>query len=322
MSADEYVLDTPVVREFVAGVRATIAAPGSPAEACDAIRPRFAALLADAGWLPDALPGGRPGERDGRRHRPVAAVPRRRPLADAVRARRPLGLADADPRPPRVGARRPLPRHAGRGDLRARRRRRARARRGAALAPGDFYALLPPRDDIHRVRTTSPETSVSLHLLTNDTGCVWRHAFDEHTGEASPFRSGYVNVDCDAQRDPQRAGAREDVAVGREQRRRRVVLAALGGEVPAGRDHGLAHGRRSRAARPRAARAGSGAPSPTAAACSSGSPAPPTPCRARRRRRGSGPWRRGGRRRPVTPEWPRSGPKWMPRPSWRREPQT
>jgi predicted metal-dependent enzyme (double-stranded beta helix superfamily) len=65
-----------------------------------------------------------------------------------------------------------------------------------ALAPGDFYALLPPRDDIHRVRTTSPETSVSLHLLTNDTGCVWRHAFDEHTGAASPFRSGYVNVAC------------------------------------------------------------------------------------------------------------------------------
>ncbi len=65
------------------------------------------------------------------------------------------------------------------------------------LAPGDFYALLPPRDDIHRVRTTSPETSVSLHLLTNDTGCVWRHAFDEHTGEARPFRSGYVNVGCE-----------------------------------------------------------------------------------------------------------------------------
>ena len=70
---------------------------------------------------------------------------------------------------------------------------RAEAR---ALAPGDFYALLPPRDDIHRVRTTSPETSVSLHLLTNDTGCVWRHAFDEQTGEETPFRSGYVNVDC------------------------------------------------------------------------------------------------------------------------------
>jgi predicted metal-dependent enzyme (double-stranded beta helix superfamily) len=66
-----------------------------------------------------------------------------------------------------------------------------------ALAPGDFYALLPPRDDIHRVRTTSEETSVSIHLLTNDTGCVWRHAYDPDSGEATPFRSGYVNVACD-----------------------------------------------------------------------------------------------------------------------------
>ena len=56
--------------------------------------------------------------------------------------------------------------------------------------------LLPPRDDIHRVRTTSAETSVSIHLLTNDTGCVWRHAFDPESGKAKPFRSGYVNVSC------------------------------------------------------------------------------------------------------------------------------
>jgi predicted metal-dependent enzyme (double-stranded beta helix superfamily) len=65
-----------------------------------------------------------------------------------------------------------------------------------ALAPGEFYALLPPRDDIHRVRTTSAETSVSIHLLANDTGCVWRHAYDPDSGEKSPFRSGYVNAPC------------------------------------------------------------------------------------------------------------------------------
>ncbi len=53
--------------------------------------------------------------------------------------------------------------------------------------PGDFYTLLPPRDDVHRVRTTSAETSVSIHLLANDTGCVWRHTYDEQTGEASPI---------------------------------------------------------------------------------------------------------------------------------------
>jgi phosphomethylpyrimidine synthase len=34
------------------------------------------------------------------------------------------------------------------------------------------------------VRTTSEETSVSIHLLTNDTGCVWRHAFDPETARS------------------------------------------------------------------------------------------------------------------------------------------
>ena len=65
------------------------------------------------------------------------------------------------------------------------------------LGPGDFYALIPPCDDIHRVRTTSSETSVSIHLLTNDTGCVWRHAYDIASGEQRPFRSGYVNAPCE-----------------------------------------------------------------------------------------------------------------------------
>jgi predicted metal-dependent enzyme (double-stranded beta helix superfamily) len=65
------------------------------------------------------------------------------------------------------------------------------------LSPGDLYALLPPRNDVHRVRTTSAVTSVSIHLLANDTGCVLRHTYDEETGEAHPFRSGYVNAVCD-----------------------------------------------------------------------------------------------------------------------------
>jgi predicted metal-dependent enzyme (double-stranded beta helix superfamily) len=64
------------------------------------------------------------------------------------------------------------------------------------LDPGAFYRLLPPRDDVHRVRTTSPETSVSIHLLANDTGCVLRHVYDERTGDVRPFRSGYVNAAC------------------------------------------------------------------------------------------------------------------------------
>jgi 3-mercaptopropionate dioxygenase len=65
-----------------------------------------------------------------------------------------------------------------------------------SLAAGDFYELIPPRDDIHRVRTRSDEASVSIHLLTNDTGCVWRHTYDPESGRREPFRSGYVNVAC------------------------------------------------------------------------------------------------------------------------------
>lgn len=34
-----------------------------------------------------------------------------------------------------------------------------------------------------------------IHLLANDTGCVWRHSYDPET--VSPFRSGYVNRSCE-----------------------------------------------------------------------------------------------------------------------------
>src|ERR671925_2002144 len=53
MSRDEYVLDTPLVRGFVASVQAAIAAAASPEEACAAIRPGFGEMLADPDWLTD-----------------------------------------------------------------------------------------------------------------------------------------------------------------------------------------------------------------------------------------------------------------------------
>src|SRR6266581_5888993 len=53
MAGDEYLLDTRLVRQFVDAVRASIDAASSPQEACAAIRPRFAELLADQDWLPD-----------------------------------------------------------------------------------------------------------------------------------------------------------------------------------------------------------------------------------------------------------------------------
>jgi len=196
VSPDEYILDTPVVREFVAGVRAAIAASGSPAEACDAIRPRFADLLADDGWLParyqegdpDSGMGGGIGQwllfRAGDRSLSLFSLVVPSGAQTPVHDHPAWGL---------VG----LYRGAQDEEVYGERAGRLRLVERRALAAGDFYALIPPTDDIHRVRTTSRETSVSIHLLTNDTGCVWRHAYDAHTGAQTPFRSGYVNVPCE-----------------------------------------------------------------------------------------------------------------------------
>src|SRR5215210_1336060 len=52
VSRDEYVVETPVVRELVAAVRAAIETAASPEEACDAFRPRFAELVGEPEWLP------------------------------------------------------------------------------------------------------------------------------------------------------------------------------------------------------------------------------------------------------------------------------
>jgi predicted metal-dependent enzyme (double-stranded beta helix superfamily) len=193
--SDEFVLDTPAVHRFVDGVRGTIVAAGSPAKACAAIRPRFAELLADPDWLPaeyqapvpeSGMGGGigqwllyRAGDGSLSLFSLVVPAGSETPIHDHL-AWGLVGLYGGA-QDEEIYARR-----GGELDLVERR----------SLRPGDFYVLIPPSDDIHRVRTTSPEASVSIHLLTNDTGCVWRHTYDAESGEERPFRSGYVNVAC------------------------------------------------------------------------------------------------------------------------------
>jgi 3-mercaptopropionate dioxygenase len=195
MSA-EFILDTPVVRAFVADVRATIAGASSPADACDRIRPRFAELLGDPDWLPAAYqePAPESGMGGG--------------IGQWLLYRADDGSLSLFSLVVPPGSETPIHDHLAWGlvglyrgeqdeEIYAQRDGALELVEQRALDPGDFYVLIPPRDDIHRVRTTSPETSVSIHLLTNDTGCVWRHAYDPASGEAKPFRSGYVNVACD-----------------------------------------------------------------------------------------------------------------------------
>jgi predicted metal-dependent enzyme (double-stranded beta helix superfamily) len=192
----EFILDTPVVRRFVTHVRDVIAGAASPAAACAAVRPGFAAMLADPDWLPPAYQAAAPESGMGGG------------IGQWLLYRAGDGSLSLFSLVVPPGSQTPIHDHLAWGlvglyrgtqdeEIYAQRDDALELVEQRALAPGDFYVLLPPRDDIHRVRTTSAETSVSIHLLTNDTGCVWRHAYDAASGAVRPFRSGYVNVACD-----------------------------------------------------------------------------------------------------------------------------
>ncbi len=200
--ADEFLLDTPAVRAFVGDVRRTLAEHADVPAGLAALRWRFAALLADQTWLPDAFAA------------PYAASGMGGGIGTWLifrTADRLLSLFSLVVPP---GAATPIHDHLAWGFVGLYRGEQAetvyqRTDDGAedehatldvvqvnALRSGDFYALLPPDGDIHAVRTTSAEASISIHLLANDTGCVVRHAFDPEHAHVRPFRSGYSNVAC------------------------------------------------------------------------------------------------------------------------------
>ena len=200
---DEYMLDTPAVREFVAQVRAACAA-APPEQALEALRPTFGALLADQTWLPAAFQqpdtqGGMGGgiatwliyrAGDGSLSLFALVVPAG--AATPVHDHLAWGL---------VGL------YAGEQDEEVFRRSGPPDEHHAPLElaernhlrPGDFYVLLPPEGDIHRVLTTSDTPSVSIHLLGNDTGCVMRHAYSPEDSGVRSFRSGWSNAPCVAE---------------------------------------------------------------------------------------------------------------------------
>jgi predicted metal-dependent enzyme (double-stranded beta helix superfamily) len=193
--ADELLLDSPLVGAFLTEVRVVVGRGLDAAAACDLIRPRFAELLAADGWLPERF------------QEPAAESGMGGGIGQWLLYRAGDGSLSLFSLVVPPGAQTPVHDHLAWGlvglyrgtqdeEIYAQSDRGLELVERRSLVPGDFYALIPPRDDIHRVRTTSAETSVSIHLLTNDTGCVWRHAYDPSTGAVTPFRSGYVNVAC------------------------------------------------------------------------------------------------------------------------------
>jgi len=199
----EFVLEAPRLREFITQVDKIRGREAEPRAIIAAIRPHFAKLLANKDWLPNQY----------------------QELAEESGMGRNIGMwllyratggslaLSSLVIPP--GVETPVHDHLAWGlvglyrgtqdeDVFARQDDGTQEDRATltvseqhSLVPGDFYELLP-ENDIHRVRTTSAVTSVSLHLLGNDNGCIWRHRYHPEAGTVEPFRSGYVNVPCAA----------------------------------------------------------------------------------------------------------------------------
>jgi predicted metal-dependent enzyme (double-stranded beta helix superfamily) len=198
--ADQFVLDTPVVRSFIGEVQAQLRSV-SDEEPLNKLRPTFARLLADPDWLPAAF------------REPVKTGGMGGGIASWLLYRAGDGSLSLFSLVVPPGAATPVHDHLARGlvGLYVGEQEEEVFRRHAQhdgtdtplevvarnrIRAGDFYVLTPPEGDIHRVRTTSSTPSISIHLLGNDTGCTWRHTYTPESGEVHPFRSGWSNVPC------------------------------------------------------------------------------------------------------------------------------
>jgi predicted metal-dependent enzyme (double-stranded beta helix superfamily) len=199
---DEYYCDAPAMRRFIEAVQGARSRGGSPEALVSELRPAFTELLADPDWLPDRFRAANP---EGGMGGGIASWLLYR---SAGRDLTLMSLVVPS------GSQTPVHDHlawglvglyAGEQDEEVYERTDDAAMEGIAslslaaqrrLSQGSFYDLLPPEGDIHRVRTTSPEASVSIHLLGNDVGCVLRHSFEPSIDAVAAFRSGYSNVEC------------------------------------------------------------------------------------------------------------------------------
>jgi predicted metal-dependent enzyme (double-stranded beta helix superfamily) len=197
-----FIVDTREIRALIEETVHVVTAIPGPAERVEALRPAFSRLLAADGWLPDdfAKPDHSSGMGGG--------------IGQYALYRADDGSLCLFSLVVPAGASTPVHDHLAWGlvgvfrgaqqDTTYRRlddgsdpgRARLQVARQQVVGRGEFYTLLPPEGDIHYVRTVSETPSVSIHLLANDTACVWRHKFDPDAGTVMAFRSGYSNVKC------------------------------------------------------------------------------------------------------------------------------
>lgn len=199
---DTYHVQSPILSAFIAEIQEIAAEVPERARTVQLLRPAFSRLLQDQTWLPAAFaipdPAGGMGEgignylvyRSAARDLSLMSLVLSPGTSTPVHDHLAWGL---------VGL------YAGEQEEWVYRRLDAGDKDETAdlveiehrhLQCGDFYELLPPEGDIHRVRTVGDEPSVSLHLLGSDIGCVWRHRYEPDSHAVFPFRSGYSNEEC------------------------------------------------------------------------------------------------------------------------------
>lgn len=204
LAEDQWFIDSPELKQFVATVRdISDRTTHNRAQTLSALEPFFTQLLAKKGWLPerftkpnpDSSMGGGIGQWLLYRSQdraltvfslvvpPNSTTPIHDHLAWGL-----VGLYQGKQEET-------IYHRLDRGDLDGRAQLEVVEVR--QLQSGDFYHLLPPDGDIHAVKTTSIFTpSVSIHILGNDTGCIWRHKFDPEQQSVRSFRSGSSNASC------------------------------------------------------------------------------------------------------------------------------
>ena len=219
MSAGEFFAEHPILRRFVTATETILKEQIEVTERLWHLRRRYIELLNDPTWLPDefrqpnlnsAMGGGiaswllyRSEAKDLSLFSLVvpvgAATPVHNHLAWGL-----VGLYQGEQEEEEFDVDEDQTHHHGtpqRAPIKLRARR--------ILKQGEFYELIPPYNDVHRVRTISSVPSISLHLLANDTGCVVRQKFDPEKGRIEPFRSGWSNAPCPEEISNQRgAGSR------------------------------------------------------------------------------------------------------------------
>jgi predicted metal-dependent enzyme (double-stranded beta helix superfamily) len=204
MNDGEFFLDNRGLREFIATATAIVRDDADVSSKLRRLRPPFETLLSDSEWLPGEFK--RPSGSETMGHgiaslllyrsdakdlslstlvlAPGLATPVHNHLAWGL-----VGLYEGDQEEEEYEVHDHHHEASTPGPLKMRTRR--------TLKRGDFYDLVPPWNDVHRVRTISSVPSVSLHFLANDIGCVVRQKFDPETSRTEPFRSGWSNAPCE-----------------------------------------------------------------------------------------------------------------------------